>query len=67
MRFEEAVMRSIRAYYSGEIAEETFKQFPDMKYTPQYFAEFEEELLGDTGDEAGKRLDDEEETVEDED
>ncbi len=45
MNFEDGVKRAIRSYYRGEIPEATFEQFPDMKYTPQYFAEFEEELM----------------------
>lgn len=69
MKFEEGVIKAIRAYYKGEIPEATFEQFPDMKYTPQYFADFEEELIKEMGDEAGERLDEDEaeESVEDED
>jgi hypothetical protein len=69
MNFEEGVIKAIRSYYRGEIPEATFEQFPDMKYTPQYFAEFEEELIKEMGDEAGERLDADEveETEEDED
>lgn len=68
MRFEEAVVKAVRAYYRGEIPEKTFEAFPDMKYTPQYFADFEKTLIEDMGDEAGERIDDsEEEEIEDED
>ncbi len=68
MKFEEAVIAAIRSYYRGEIPEKTFEVFPDMKYTPQYFADFEQSLIDDMGDEAGERLDGEDEVeIEDED
>lgn len=68
MKFEEAVIAAIRSYYRGEIPEKTFEVFPDMKYTPQYFADFEQSLIDDMGDDAGERLDGEDEVeIEDED
>jgi hypothetical protein len=68
MKFEEAVIAAIRSYYRGEIPEKTFEVFPDMKYTPQYFADFEQSLIEEMGDDAGERLDGEdEEEIEDED
>lgn len=68
MKFEEAVIAAIRSYYRGEIPEKTFEVFQDMKYTPQYFADFEQSLIDDMGDEAGERLDGEDEVeIEDED
>jgi hypothetical protein len=67
MKFEEAVVKAIRAYYRGEVPEKTYEVFPDMKYTPEYFAEFEKSLLEEMGEDAGERLDEapEEETEED--
>lgn len=69
MRFEEAVRLSIRAYYEGTIPEATFAEIGEVKYSPEYFAALEQDIIdemkGDKKKKAGKRLDDDEEEIED--
>ncbi len=60
MNLEAAIRASVREYYTGNLPEEFMEQFPDMKYTPEYFIKLEDEIMEDTkGDESGQRLDDE--------
>ena len=60
MNLEAAIRASVREYYTGNLPEEFMEQFPDMKYTPEYFIKLEDEIMEDTkGDESGDRLDDE--------
>lgn len=70
MRFEEAVRLSIRAYYQGTIPEATFAELGEVKYSPEYFAELEQEIIdemsGKKNKKAGKRLDEDEEIETDE-
>jgi len=46
MTFEEAVRKSIKAYFSGKDAENFLSENGDLKYTREYFDEMEEELVG---------------------
>lgn len=46
MTFEEAIVVSVRKYYQGKMPEELMGvKDGEMKYTPEYFDELEEELL----------------------
>jgi hypothetical protein len=69
MRFEEAVRLSIRAYYEGTIPEATFAELGEVKYSPEYFAALEQDIIdemkGDKKKKTGKRLDEEEEIEDD--
>lgn len=46
MRFEEAVRKSIQAYFSGKDAENFLTENGASKYTREYFDEVEEEFVG---------------------
>ena len=46
MTFEEAIVVSVRKYYQGKMPEKLMETIDgEMKYTPEYFDELEEELL----------------------
>lgn len=48
MKFEEAVRKSIKAYFEGRDPEAFLEAHGDIKYTREYFDEVEEEMLSDT-------------------
>jgi hypothetical protein len=50
MKFEEAVRKSIKAYFDGRDAENFLSENGDTKYTRDYFDEMEKELVGDDAD-----------------
>lgn len=47
MTFEEAVRKSIKAYFSGKDAENFLSEQDETKYTREYFDEMETDLVGD--------------------
>lgn len=47
MTFEEAVRKSIKAYFEGKDPENLLEAMGGTKYTREYFDEMEEELLGE--------------------
>lgn len=59
MNLEEAIRLAIKAYYTGELPERFMEQFPDMKYTPEYFAKLEADIEAKMKGDAGERLDEE--------
>lgn len=46
MRFEEAVRKSIQAYFSGKDAENFLTENGATKYTREYFDEVEQQFVG---------------------
>lgn len=46
MKFEEAVRKSIQAYFEGKDAENFLAENGSTKYTREYFDEVEEEFVG---------------------
>ena len=47
MKFEEAIAKSIKSFFDGKIPEKTSEINEDgLFYTPEYFDELEERLLG---------------------
>lgn len=64
MNLEEAIRLSIKSYYTGVVPEQLMEQFPDMKFTPQYFANLEAEIEAEMrGDDKGERTDEDEEEL----
>ena len=64
MNLEEAIRLSIKAYYTGTVPEQFMEQFPDMKFTPEYFANLESEIEDEmSGEEKGERTDEDEEEL----
>ena len=61
MTFEEAVRKSIKAYFSGRDADNFLSEHGDIKYTREYFDEMEEELIG--SDEVDEKRSKEEEEL----
>lgn len=47
MTFEEAVRKSIKAYFDGRDPENFLSAMGKVKYTRDYFDELEEEMVGD--------------------
>ena len=47
MTFEEAIIKSVKAYLEGEMPTELMGASKETKYTPEYFDELEEELMKD--------------------
>jgi hypothetical protein len=47
MTFEDAVRKSIKAYFEGKDPENLLEAMGGTKYTREYFDEMEEELLGE--------------------
>jgi len=45
MTFEEAIIKSVKAYLDGEMPTELMGASEESKYTPEYFDELEEELM----------------------
>jgi|TARA_R110002153_G_scaffold87321_3_gene216091 hypothetical protein len=45
MTFEEAIIKSVKAYLDGEMPTELMGAAKETKYTPEYFDELEEELV----------------------
>lgn len=58
MTFEEAIIKSVKAYLNGELPTELMGTSKETKYTPEYFDELEEELLKESGKD--KEVEDEE-------
>jgi hypothetical protein len=48
MKFEEAVRKSIKAYFEGRDPEKFLEAHGEIQYTREYFDEVEEEMLSDT-------------------
>lgn len=48
MKFEEAVRKSIKAYFEGRDPEKFLEAHGEYKYTREYFDNVEEEMLADT-------------------
>ena len=48
MKFEEAVRKSIKAYFEGRDPEKFLEAQGEIKDTREYFDEVEEEMLSDT-------------------
>ena len=46
MQFEEAVRKSIKAYFSGKMADNFLAENGETKYAPEYFDEIEEGIVG---------------------
>jgi len=66
MNLEDAIRTSVREYYTGNLPLEFMEQFPDMKYTPEYFVKLEKDIMEDLkGEKSGERID--EELIEEED
>lgn len=45
MTFEEAIIKSIKAYLDGEMPQELLEVSEDTKYTPEYFDELEKDIM----------------------
>lgn len=60
MTFEEAIIKSVKAYLDGEMPSELVGASKETKYTPEYFDELEEELMKKP--EKTKEVDDEEQS-----
>jgi hypothetical protein len=58
MTFEEAIIKSVKAYLKGEMPTELMGTSKETKYTPEYFDELEEELMKEPAKE--KEVEDEE-------
>ena len=58
MTFEEAIIKSVKAYLNGEMPTELIGTSKETKYTPEYFDELEEELMKEPAKE--KEVEDEE-------
>lgn len=65
MKFEEAVRRSIKAYFEGQEADTFLEAHGDIKYTREYFDEMEENMIAEAEKKATKK--DKEEEGEEED
>lgn len=59
MNLEDAIKIAIREYYTGNIPVQFMEQYPDMKFTPEYFANLEAEIEAEMSGESGDRVDDE--------
>ena len=60
MNLEDAIRTSVREYYTGNLPLEFMEQFPDMKYTPEYFVKLEKDIMEDLkGEKSGERIDEE--------
>lgn len=55
MKFEEAIIKSIKAYREGKDPDELFKVVGKVKYTREYFDELEKSLVGEKKDKEKKR------------
>jgi len=61
MNLEEAIRIAIREYYNGNPPLRFMEQYPDMKYTPDYFADLEAQIVSEMNDEdMGERADEDE-------
>jgi len=71
MNLEDAIRIAIREYYTGNAPVRFMEEYPDMKYTPEYFSKLEAEIEEEmSGKDKGERLDDdlvEEEEMQDDD
>lgn len=47
MTFEEAIRKSVKAYWKGKTPENLKKSVKQMKYTKKYFDRFEKETFGE--------------------
>mgnify|MGYP003121811741 CR=1 FL=1 len=45
MTFEEAIVKSVKAYLDGTVPKELLEVSEDSKYTPEYFDELEKEIM----------------------
>ncbi len=59
MTFEEAVIKSIKAYLEGEMPQELMEVNKDSKYTPEYFDALEKEIMEGPSEEEPEENDDE--------
>lgn len=46
MTFEEAVIKSVRAFYDGKVPKELLSVKPSTKFNKEYFDRLEEQVLG---------------------
>jgi hypothetical protein len=44
MTFEEAIVKSVKAYLEGDMPKELMEASKETKYTPEYFDELEKEI-----------------------
>ena len=63
MKFEEAVRKSIQAYFSGKDAENFLAENGATKYTREYFDEVEEEVVGKSASKKNNKDGDDEELL----
>lgn len=55
MKFEDAILRSIKAYRKGKQPEELMKAVGEIKYTKDYFDELEKALMESKGKKKKKK------------
>lgn len=47
MTFEEAIRKSVKAYWKGKTPDNVKKSAKNFKYNKKYFDKFEKEMFGD--------------------
>jgi len=67
MTFEEAIKKSIKAYFAGKMPTELGAVSEDLKYTREYLDDLEEKLVGKKKKKSSKKAKEKDvETVDDE-